>query len=189
MAAGALERAVEDQQPAALEQAPSTGEQPLGHRPGGDVDEVGGEDGIGPGDRPGDAGVIEVEGRAEVGSAGVGGMGVDAGEGCGVGVGRLPDQRGWQARRHEGGMLAAAGSDLEEESPARQDVLQDRQDRLAIAQGRGGVAAGVGCGHRTDSDRLLNNEGLPMRDALGTEALLSFAHDAPRPTNAGRGSG
>jgi hypothetical protein len=57
--------------------------------------------------------------------------------GVGVGVGRLPGQR-----RHAGGevhrVLAGAAGDLQHQAAAGQDLVEDLEDRVAVAQRRGG---------------------------------------------------
>jgi len=142
--AAAHERAVKDGHAVRPENASGSGQQAPAARPRRDVDHIGGENRIDVlGDRPGVRGDVEVQRRAQVGDVRGLGPGFDRGAAVRVGLGRLPRQAG-EAGREIGGVLAAAGADLDHQPGFWKHALKNRRDGVAVASGGGRELSVVG---------------------------------------------
>ncbi|CAD5267590.1 hypothetical protein BOS5A_120051 [Bosea sp. EC-HK365B] len=152
--------AVEIERPAGRQKLCRLPDQPLGRRPGRDVDHVDAQDRIRIGDRPARCHRIEPDGRAQVRQSALACPGVDAGQRSRIGVARL------EAQVRKGGcevdgMLAGAAGDLQHEPLMREHFAEHGKDRLAVALCRRGKLAGI-----MVMEIVLGHRLLPSRSAV-----------------------
>jgi hypothetical protein len=135
----APERAVEKEHTTRGQDPHCPGDQRLGHLPGRDVDQVDRHHRLGPIDRPGPSGYIQIERWAQGGRAGRA-MGGDAPAHGRIGIARLPDQ-GPQLMGKPDAMLAGPAGHFQHQTLARQDPGQHVENRHLVAPGGGGEEA------------------------------------------------